>query len=99
MSTDLIISGVFFVLFTIFHLWTVIVLGAYLGVGYLLYYKHQGDIEVSETLTINQTAKNIIMIVGLIIMLGFGLPTLVLTIGCFMLFVVGVHASIREHVS
>lgn len=87
-------------LYAIFQFWSVIILLAYISVGYLLYYKFEDDIKINDSITINKTVKNVIMVVGAIVAFMFGnLHILIMSIAFFMFCIVGVHASIREHES
>ncbi len=62
----------------------------------MFYIQYPEDIEIGSTI-IDSKAKKIVMGVGLVISLLFGGVFCLLTsVGFFLLFVVGVHASIYE---
>ncbi len=85
-------------MYAILNFMSVLILAAYVGLGYLLYRQFPGDIQVGSVCTISRTAKVIVMLIGgFLAVTNGGVLTLLFSVLFFLIFVVGVHASIHEH--
>lgn len=89
----ILLAAAHFFLFSMGHFWTIVALATWVGLVWLLFVKHEGDIDLGGRFTLERFGKTAIVVgSGLAVLFWARVLDLVLSLAIFLLLVVGIHS-------